>query len=100
LRPEISPSVATIAVAHASLGGYLKWKDEEIVKSWVSGEFGPFYKVICQARDIFEWQKAKAMSDCIIIKESNLDNLEVAISFKPTIIDKGHKYLEFQLYKG
>lgn len=100
LHPSVSPSVATIGVGHGVLGAYLKWKDEQIVKDWVSGEFGPFYKVICQAKDITEWQAIKKWPDSIQITESSLDNLCIAVVFKPFEWSKGSVFNDLKLYGG
>jgi hypothetical protein len=100
LRPSISPAVACIAVGHGVLGSYLKWKDETIVQDWISGKYGPFYKVICQARDLNEWEAIKKWPNNIIITESNLDNLDICAAFKPFEWSKGSIFNELKLYGG
>jgi len=70
---------AILAAAHASLAAYLKFKDSAEVAEWLSG---PFYKVICKVSDE-EFEKAKAVEDCVVLTESALDGREVAIAFKP-----------------
>ncbi|HLP71509.1 MAG TPA: hypothetical protein VK155_01315 [Bacteroidales bacterium] len=45
------------------------------VIDWISG---PFYKVICKVSDN-EFENAKRFEDNVILTESSLDNLEVAI---------------------
>lgn len=100
LRPNISPSVATIAVAHGALGAYLKWQNDQVVKDWASGQYGPFYKVICQATDFKHFETCKTLGEHIVITESKLDNLETCIVYKPVVWTKSHIFNELQLYKG
>lgn len=98
LRPDISPAVATIGIAHGVLACYLKYKDDPVVQDWVSGKYGPFYKVICQARDIKEFDAIKKWNDSIIITESSLDNLPICIVFKPFIWSKSSIFCDLKLY--
>jgi hypothetical protein len=100
LRPNISPAVATIGVAHGVLASYLKWKDEKIVQDWVSGEYGPFYKCICQAESMREWEAIKKWENGVIITESKLDNLDICVAFKPFIWSKSSIFNELKLYDG
>lgn len=100
LRPNISPAVATIGVAHGVLAAYLKWKDEQIVQDWVGGKFGPFYKCVCQALNMPEWEAIKKWNDNIIITESGLDNLDICVVFKPFIWSKSSIFNELKLYDG
>lgn len=99
LRHDISPAIATIGVAHGVLAAYLKWKDESIVQDWISGKYGPFYKVICQAKDNIQWENLKTWNDSVLITESKLDNLCIAIVFKPVIWDKNSIFNTLELYK-
>jgi hypothetical protein len=98
LRPEISPSVACIGVAHGVLGSYLKFKDDSIVQDWISGKYGPFYKVICQAKNMHEWEAIKKWSDNVIITESSLGGLEICVAFKPFIWNKSSIFNDLKLY--
>lgn len=100
LRHGISPSIATIGVAHGVLGSYLKWQNEPIVQDWVSGKYGPFYKVICQAQDQQQWEAIKKWPDSVIITESKLDNMEVCVAFKPFKWSKSSIFNELKLYSG
>ena len=68
-----------VAVAHASLACYLKFKETPEVAEWLSG---PFYKAVCRVNDS-EFEKAKSFDDNVVITESALDGKEVAIAFKP-----------------
>jgi hypothetical protein len=100
LRPSISPAIATIGVAHGVLATYLKFKDEQIVQDWISGKYGPFYKVICQARDLKEWEAIKKWPNNIVITESSLDNLDICIAFKPFEWTKSSIFNDLKLYGG
>jgi hypothetical protein len=100
LHPTLSPAIATIGCSHGVLAAYLKWKDEQIVQDWISGKYGPFYKVICQARDDKEWLAIKSWNDHIKITESSLDNLCIALVFKPFIWSKGSIFNDLKLYNG
>lgn len=98
LRPEISPPLACIGVGHGVLAAYLKWKDDQIVKDWVGGIF---YKCICQAQSFKEWNAIKNWKeDKIVITESSVDNLEIALIFKPIPYVKGSIFNELKLYDG
>jgi hypothetical protein len=100
LRHGISPALACIGVGHGVLAAYLKWKDEEIVKDWVGGNFGPFYKVICQAENYTQWEAIKKWKEeKVIITESSIDNMEISIVFKPMIYSKSSIFCELNMYK-
>jgi hypothetical protein len=98
LRHDITPSVATIACAHGVLAAYLKWQDDQIVKDWISGLYGPFYKVICQASDAHQWRSIQLWENYIPITESKLDNLRIALVFKPQEASKGSIFNDLKLY--
>lgn len=68
-----------VAVAHASLAGYLKFQDTPEVGQWLSG---PFFKAVCKV-NAKEFENAKAVADHVVLTESALGNQEVAIVFKP-----------------
>ena len=70
---------AVVAAAHASLAAYLKFRDSEEVRQWLSG---PFSKAVCKVSDQ-DFQKAKVVPDYVVLTESALDGQEVAIAFKP-----------------
>ncbi len=94
VKEDVSLGHAMTAVAHASLGAYLKYRDSEEVIAWLSG---PFYKVICKVNEK-EFEKAKSFEDNIVITESSLNGQEVAIAFKPRVEwPKPFKF--YRLYK-
>ena len=79
VRDDIPLGFAIVAVAHASLAGYLRFKDSPEVAEWLSG---PFFKAVCKV-NAKEFANAKEVPDHVVLTESALDNREVAIVFKP-----------------
>lgn len=79
VRDDIPLGFAMVAVAHASLAGYLKFQHSPEVKEWLSG---PFFKTVCKANPK-EFENAKLVPDHVVLTESALGNREVAIVFKP-----------------
>lgn len=100
LRHEISPAVATLGVGHGVLAAYLKWQDDPIVQTWVDPTTGPFYKVVCQARDLDEFMLVRKWGEHIVMTESSLDNLEISVVFKPFEWQKGSMFDSLKLYGG
>ncbi len=79
IKDDVPEGFAVLAAAHASLAAYLKFRDSEEVKEWLSGSF---YKVICRVNGK-EFEKAKTFEDQVVLTESALEHKEVAIAFKP-----------------
>jgi len=79
IRESVPAGFAMLAAAHASLACYLKFKDTPEVAEWL---VGPFYKAICKVNDK-EFEKARELENHVVLTESALDNLEVALAFKP-----------------
>lgn len=79
VRDDIPLGFAMVAVAHASLAGYLAFKDSPEVAQWLAG---PFRKAVCKA-NAKEFENAKEVPDRVVLTESALDGREVAIVFKP-----------------
>ncbi|MBX7223149.1 MAG: hypothetical protein K1Y36_24595 [Blastocatellia bacterium] len=79
VKETVPIGFALVAVAHASLGAYLRFKDSPEVAAWLSG---PFYKTICRVSEA-EFEKAKETPDHVVITESALEGQEVALAFKP-----------------
>jgi hypothetical protein len=79
VRDDIPLGFAMVAVAHASLAGYLKFQGTPEVEQWL---FGPFFKAVCKVH-AEEFEHAKEVPDHVVLTESALDLLEVAIVFKP-----------------
>lgn len=94
IRDDIPEGFAILAAAHSSLAAYLKYKDVEGIKKWLSG---PFYKVVCKV-NAKEFEKAKSFDNNVVLTESALGNKEVAIAFCPR--EKWPKPFNFyKLYK-
>jgi len=94
VRDDIPLGFAMVAVAHASLAGYLRFQDTPEVKAWLSG---PFFKAVCKV-NAKEFENAKQVADHVVLTESALGNQEVAIVFKPR--DEWPKMFRFlKLYR-
>lgn len=79
-REFITPGLAALVSAHASLACYLKFKDHPNIEAWLNP--GPFFKVVCLATDA-EFKKLKEVGDNVVLTESRLNDEEVAIAFMP-----------------
>jgi len=79
VRDDVPLGNAMVAVAHASLAGYLEFKETQEMAEWLSGSFR---KVVCVA-NAKEFTNARSVADNVVITESSLGNREVAIVFKP-----------------
>jgi peptidyl-tRNA hydrolase len=79
IKDDVPLGFAMVAVAHASLAGYLKYQDTPEVKEWLSG---PFFKAVCKV-NAKEFENAKEVPDHVVLTESALENREVAIVLKP-----------------
>ncbi|MDM0068358.1 hypothetical protein [Variovorax sp. J31P207] len=79
VRDDIPLGFAMVAVAHASLAGYLRFQDDPDTRTWLAG---PFFKAVCKA-NAKEFENAKQVPDHVVLTESALDNREVAIVFRP-----------------
>ena len=83
IRDDIPLGKAITAAAHASLAMYLKFQDKPEVKHWLDP--GPFKKVICKVT-AQEFEKLKgSVIPYVVLRESTLDNQEVALAFLPQI---------------
>ena len=94
VRDDVPLGFAIVAVAHASLAGYLHFSETPEVAEWLSG---PFFKAVCKVTDQ-EFEKAKAVADHVILTESALGGREVAIAFKPRA-DWPKMFKFFKLYR-
>ena len=79
VRDDVPLGFAMVAVAHASLAGYLEFKDTPEVAEWLAG---PFRKAVCKA-SAQEFENAKAVPDHVVLTESALGGREVAVVFRP-----------------
>lgn len=79
VRDDVPLGFAMVAVAHASLAGYLEFRETPEVQEWLAG---PFMKAVCKV-SAKEFESAKAVPDHVVLTESALDDREVALVFKP-----------------
>jgi peptidyl-tRNA hydrolase len=79
IRDGVPVGHAMVAAAHASLAGYLKFRETAEVERWLSG---PFKKAVCRVNDL-QFERAKSVPDSVVITESALGGQEVALAFKP-----------------
>lgn len=94
VRDDIPLGYAMVAVAHASLAAYLKFRDAPETAQWLDG---PFFKAVCKA-NAREFENAKQVEDHVVLTESALDGREVAIAFRPR--EEWPKMFKFlRLYK-
>lgn len=94
VREAVPVGNAIVAVAHASLAAYLRFKDSPEVAEWLSG---PFYKTVCMVNER-EFELAKECPDHVVMMESSLGGAEVAIAFRPRMEwPKAFKF--FRLYR-
>jgi len=85
---------AIVVAAHASLAMYLQYQGSDNVKKWLSG---PFKKVVCKVSDS-EFERAKKEMHCVVLQESSLDGIDVALAFEPR--DEWPKMFQYlKLYK-
>ena len=95
IKDDVPLGFAMVAAAHASLAGYLKFRDSPEVEQWLAG---PFRKVVCRVSHR-EFEQAKMVSDYVSITEASLNHSEVALAFKPrSEWPESFRYL--RLYRG
>lgn len=70
VRDDTPLGFAMVAVAHASLAGYLRFQDTPDVMEWL---FGAFLKVVCKVSPR-DFEKAKLIDDHLVITESVLES--------------------------
>jgi hypothetical protein len=80
LRPDISVETAMIAVAHASIGTYLTFKDDDVTQMW---EKKSFKKVIHKALNLHQFKSCRELGPHRVFVESSLGNSEMSVGFKP-----------------
>lgn len=73
------PSHKVLGAAHGVLMAHLKFKNESTYDDWLDKSFR---KVVCEVADE-EFELLKSESDKVIVTESGLDNMEIALVFKP-----------------
>lgn len=94
IKEQVPLGFAIVAAAHASLAGYLKFKDAPEVTEWLAG---PFRKAVCRVSEE-EFERAKAVADHVVLTESALEGQEVALVFKPRV-EWPKMFKFFRLYR-
>jgi len=79
IKDSVPVGYAILAAAHASLAACLKFRDRAEIQQWIAG---PFRKAVCKVNDA-DFERAKAVSDHVVLTESALSDQEVAIAFMP-----------------
>lgn len=97
VRPQLSPAAVALACAHGALAGYLKWQHDPLVQEWVSGIF---FKQILQPIDLVTWEEILRWPDALVMTESALDHLPVAVVFRPRSCRTSHPLSDLPLYAG
>ena len=94
VKDSVPLGLAMVAVAHASLAAYLKFRDTPEVGQWLSGSFR---KVVCKVTDV-QFEAAKAEPDYVVLTESALENQAVALAFRPRA-EWPPVFKSYQLYR-
>lgn len=79
VKESLPLGFAMVSLAHSSLACFLKFKDNENMQDWLKNSFR---KVVCAVSDE-EFELAKSTPDHVLLTESNLDGMEVALAFCP-----------------
>ena len=69
------------SVGHASLMAYLKFQEHPDTIEWLKNSFR---KVTCRVSDE-EFKEAKKAENFVVVTESDYNNEEVALAFRPRI---------------
>jgi peptidyl-tRNA hydrolase len=70
---------APLAAAHGSLSCYLRFEQDPEMREWRRTSFR---KVVCRVSEA-EFERAKQFEDNVIVTESSLCGMELALVFKP-----------------
>lgn len=89
LRPDISVETAMIAVAHASIGTYLTFKDDDVTKIW---ENNSFKKVIHKSINLHQFKSCRELGPHRVFIESSMGNSAMSVGFKPML--KEHPWFD------
>lgn len=79
VKDSVNIGHAINGVAHSTLILDDKYKNDDVYNEWKETSFK---KVTCKVKEN-EFNEAKKFGDYIIVKESNLDNNEIVLAFKP-----------------
>ncbi len=73
------PSHKPLAIAHGVLMAHLKFQNDPNYQDWLTASFR---KVVCEVTDK-EFEDLKNVPDHVIVTESGLNGMEIAIVFCP-----------------
>lgn len=79
VRDDVPLGIAMVSVAHASIGCYKKFKDDECMKIWYEFDW---FKVVCKVSKE-QFDAAKSIPNHVIVTEDKFYNEEIAIAFCP-----------------
>jgi peptidyl-tRNA hydrolase len=96
LRWDITPGMAVVSAAHASLGTYLNWQDDPVMQEWQKTSFR---KVLCKAlhQQHWEWCKER-LGEHRVFTESCLNGMEVSLGFR-VVKEPTHLFLDLPLWQ-
>ena len=94
VRENLPPGFDIVGAAHAAMCAYMKFQKHPETQKWANDKW---YKVICKVSDK-EFENAKKVRDHVVITEDTLDNMELAIGFRPRK-EWPTNFKFFQLYK-
>ena len=81
VKKSVPKGLGINSVGHAALMAYLKFQDHPDTKDWLKNSFR---KVTCRVSDE-EFEEAKKIKDVAIVTESDYNDEEVALAFRPRI---------------
>lgn len=95
LAPGLTPGMAAVACAHASLAAYLTWRDDPVVQEWLANTF---YKRIYQAPTADAWATVASWPGAYVLTETRLDNRPTIAVFKPQRWSSDNAFSSLPLY--
>lgn len=96
LAPKLTPAQAVVAAAHASLGTYLTFVDNPLMREWCSNSFVKIIHQVTAGSDLFLTCRGFGLHR--VFTESTLDNAEVAIGFDILPHDRDSRFKMIPLY--
>ena len=94
----LTPAQVAVAVAHASLGTYLTYKDSPLMSEWLATSF---VKVIHQVKDGSDlFQNCRGFGIHRVFTESSLANRELSVGFDIVSPEYDDRFKVIPLYTG
>lgn len=94
VKKSVPRGLGANGIGHAVLSAYLQFKDHPDTIEWLDKSFR---KVTCLVNDA-EFEIAKKTDDHVIITESDYNNEEIAIAFRPRT-DWPDEFRKLKLFK-